>query len=145
MLLHCGFRRLLGVLEIKRGLSLMQQRKERFNVMLICDVLGELKWKRLALFAGGVLFGTAGVSILSSKDAKKVYTHCTAAVLRCRDAVVNQTEVLKENCQDIYEDASDINEKRYEEEDQKKLEAARALVKEYEDRVNKRESAAAEG
>jgi len=112
--------------------------------MFICDVLGGLKWKRLALFAGGVLFGTAGVSILSSKDAKKVYTHCTAAVLRCKDAVVNQTEILKENCQDIYEDASDINEKRYEEEDQKKLEAARALVKEYEDKVNKRESATAE-
>ena len=30
---------------------------------------------KLGLFAGGVLFGTAGVKILSSKDAKKAYTH----------------------------------------------------------------------
>ena len=29
--------------------------------------------KHLGLFAAGVLFGTAGLKILSSKDAKKVY------------------------------------------------------------------------
>ena len=39
------------------------------------------KW---ATFVGGVLFGTAGIKILSSKDAKKVYTHTTAAVLRAK-------------------------------------------------------------
>ena len=44
-----------------------------------------LKLKRLGIFAGGVLFGTAGVKILSSKDAKKVYTNCTAAALRAKD------------------------------------------------------------
>ena len=37
-------------------------------------------WKKLALFAGGVLFGTAGIDILKSRDAKKLYTHTTAAV-----------------------------------------------------------------
>ena len=30
-----------------------------------------MKWDKIGLFAGGVLFGTAGVKILSSKDAKK--------------------------------------------------------------------------
>ena len=34
-------------------------------------------YKSLALFAGGVLFGSAGIKLLSSKDAKKVYTHTT--------------------------------------------------------------------
>ena len=34
--------------------------------------------KHLGLFAAGVLFGTAGLKILSSKDAKKVYSHTTA-------------------------------------------------------------------
>lgn len=29
---------------------------------------------KLGIFAAGLLFGTAGVKILSSKDAKKVYT-----------------------------------------------------------------------
>ena len=42
-----------------------------------------LKVKKAGLFAGGVLFGTAGVKLLSSKDAKKFYTNCTAAVLSC--------------------------------------------------------------
>ena len=31
--------------------------------------------KKLAMFAAGVLFGTAGIKLLSSKDAKKAYTH----------------------------------------------------------------------
>ena len=41
-----------------------------------------INWKKIGLFAGGTLFGTAGIKILSGKDAKKVYTGCTAAVLR---------------------------------------------------------------
>ena len=36
--------------------------------------------KKPGLFAAGVLFGTAGIKILTSKDAKKLYTNCTAAV-----------------------------------------------------------------
>ena len=39
-----------------------------------------MNMKKLGLFAGGVLFGTAGIKLLSSKDAKKLYTHVTAAV-----------------------------------------------------------------
>ena len=38
--------------------------------------------KKIALFAAGTLFGSAGFKLLSSKDAKKVYTQTTAAVLR---------------------------------------------------------------
>ena len=34
--------------------------------------------KHPGLFAAGVLFGTAGIKALSSKDAKKLYTNCTA-------------------------------------------------------------------
>ena len=36
--------------------------------------------KKLALFLGGVVFGSAGFKVLSSKDAKKVYTQTTAAL-----------------------------------------------------------------
>ena len=46
------------------------------------------KLKRLGIFAGGVLFGTAGIKILSSRDAKKVYTNCTAAVLRAKESLM---------------------------------------------------------
>ena len=77
-----------------------------------------MNWKKVALFAGGALFGSAGIKILSSKDAKKVYTHCTAAVLRAKDAVVDQAAILQENCQDIYEEALQINEERKNEEEE---------------------------
>ena len=43
---------------------------------------------KTGLFAAGVLFGTAGIKILSSKDAKKLYTNCTAAVLRAKEVVL---------------------------------------------------------
>ena len=36
--------------------------------------------KKIALFAAGTLFGSAGFKLLSSSDAKKVYTQTTAAV-----------------------------------------------------------------
>jgi hypothetical protein len=67
---------------------------------------------KLGLFAGGVLFGTAGIKILSSKDAKKAYTHATAAVLRGKDCVMKTYTTAKENCNDILADAKAINEER---------------------------------
>ena len=36
--------------------------------------MASFKWDKTGLFAAGVLFGTAGIKFLSSKDAKKVYT-----------------------------------------------------------------------
>ena len=61
--------------------------------------------KKLAMFAAGVLFGTAGIKLLSSKDAKKVYTHTTAAVLRAKDSVMETVTTVRENAEDIYADA----------------------------------------
>ncbi len=66
----------------------------------------------LGIFAGGVLFGTAGVKLLSSKEAKKCYTHITAAVLRARDSVLKTATSVRENCGDIVSDAKAINEKK---------------------------------
>ena len=63
-------------------------------------------------FAAGVLFGTAGIKILSSKDAKKVYTHATAATLRAKDCVMKTVNTVKENCEDIYAEAKQINAER---------------------------------
>lgn len=70
------------------------------------------KLKKLGIFAGGVLFGTAGIKVLSSKDAKKVYTGCTAAVLRAKDCVVKVATTVQENAEDIYAGAKQINEER---------------------------------
>ena len=71
-----------------------------------------INWKKIGLFAGGTLFGTAVVKILSSKDAKKVYTGCTAAVLRAKDCVMKTATTIQENAGDIYAEAKDINEAR---------------------------------
>lgn len=71
--------------------------------------------KKLGLFAAGVLFGTAGIKVLSSKDAKKVYTHTTAAVLRAKDSVMETVTTVRENAEDIYADAKAINKQRAEE------------------------------
>ncbi len=71
-----------------------------------------MKVKGIVLFALGTLFGLEGIRLLSSKDAKKVYTHCTAGVLRAKDCVLDQVTTLQENCTDIYEDAKAMNEER---------------------------------
>lgn len=73
-----------------------------------------MKWDKLGLFAGGLLFGTAGLKILGSKDAKKVYTQTTAAALRAKESVMTTVTNIKENADDILADAKDINEKRAE-------------------------------
>lgn len=72
--------------------------------------------KKIGLFAGGVLFGTAGIKALSSKDAKKAYTQTTAAALRVKDSVMNTVTAVRENADDIYTGAQAINEQRAEEE-----------------------------
>ncbi|MCD8149772.1 MAG: DUF6110 family protein [Clostridiales bacterium] len=74
--------------------------------------------RKIALFAGGVLFGTAGIRILSSRDAKKAYTHTTAAALRAKDCVMTTVTTIKENADDILADAKEINAKRAAEEDE---------------------------
>ena len=71
-----------------------------------------MKLKGLGIFALGTLFGLEGIKLLSSRDAKKVYAHCTAGVLRAKDSILDQVTTLQENCNDIYEEAKVINEER---------------------------------
>lgn len=71
-----------------------------------------MKLDKLALVAGGALLGSAGVKLLTSKDAKKVYTHTTAAVLRAKECVMTTVTCVKENAGDILADAKQINEDR---------------------------------
>lgn len=67
---------------------------------------------KIALFVGGTVFGSAGLKLLGSKDARKVYTHVTAAALRCKDQVMHDVEAVQESCSDILADAKAINEAR---------------------------------
>ena len=78
--------------------------------MLKC--LKNADWKKTGIFAAGVLFGTAGIKVLTSKDAKKLYTNCTAAVLRAKSCVMKTASTIQENAEDIYAEAQQINEDR---------------------------------
>ena len=79
--------------------------------------------KKIGLFAGGVLFGSAGIKALSSKDAKKVYTQGTAAVLRVKDCLMKTATNVQENAEHILAEAKQINKDREESEAEEVLEA----------------------
>lgn len=74
-------------------------------------------WGKIATFVGGALFGSAGIKLLTSKDAKKAYVHTTAAVLRVKDCVMNTATSIQENCEDILAEAKSVNEARAAEEE----------------------------
>ena len=74
----------------------------------------EDKMKNVFKKIDGVKTGicTAGIKILSSQDAKKVYTNCTAAVLRAKKCVMKTATTIQENAGDIYAEAKAINDER---------------------------------
>lgn len=81
---------------------------------LECLGLNESKLSKAALFAGGVLFGTAGLKILGSSDAKKAYVNCIAAGLRAKESVMTTATAIQENAEDILAEAKEINRQRME-------------------------------
>ena len=82
--------------------------------------------KGAALFVGGVLFGYAGFKLLSSKDAKKAYTHMTAAALRVQESVMETVTSVQENAADILASAKEINEQRAKAEEATSVECSEA-------------------
>ncbi|MBR3356322.1 MAG: hypothetical protein IKG46_00525 [Solobacterium sp.] len=91
-------------------------------------MIGKLAW-----VGCGFLFGTVGTRILGSDDAKKLYTSVTAAVMRGYDDAAECFTAFKENCEDIAADAKEINRKRYEEKETKRIEDAKAVLKQAEE------------
>ena len=76
------------------------------------DVKKCLKLKNVAVFAGGVLFGTAGVKVLGSQDAKKLYINCLAAGLRAKECVMTTASNIQANAEDVLAEAKEINRAR---------------------------------
>ncbi len=81
------------------------------------DLVQKISTKSVGIFTAGVLFGTAGIKLLSSKDAKKAYVQCTAAVLRAKDCIMNTVATIQENAEDILAEAKQVNEDREVEEE----------------------------
>lgn len=73
------------------------------------NLFKKIDGKKTGIFAAGVLFGTAGIKLLTSRDAKKVYSHGTAAVLRAKDCIMKTVTNVQENASDIYAEAKQIN------------------------------------
>ena len=69
-------------------------------------------YTKLACFAGGALFGSLGLKLLTSKEAKKACVHVTAAGLRVKDSVMAAVTSAEENAADILASAKDLNEAR---------------------------------
>ncbi len=79
-------------------------------------------YHNLALFLGGTLFGSAGLKLLGSRDAKKVYSHVTAAALRVSESVLTTVTAVRESAEDILAEAKQINEDRAAADEQNTLE-----------------------
>ena len=62
------------------------------------NVFKKIDGVKTGIFAAGVLFGTAGIKILSSQDAKK--------------CVMKTATTIQENAGDIYAEAKAINDER---------------------------------
>lgn len=81
-------------------------------MMKCLECLKNIDAKKSGIFAAGMLFGTAGIKLLTSDDAKKVYVKCTAAVLRAKDGIMDIVTDVQENAEDVYAEAQQINEER---------------------------------
>lgn len=67
---------------------------------------------KIACFVGGSLFGSVGIKLLTSKDAKNAYVHVTAAGLRAKNCVMTTVDKVQQNANDILASAQDINDER---------------------------------
>ena len=83
----------------------------------MANILKNFDAKKTGIFAGGVLFGTAGIKILASDDAKKFYANCTAAVLRAKSCVMKVVTSVQENAEDIYAEEREAKKAVVEDED----------------------------
>lgn len=68
------------------------------------------------LFTAGLAVGTAGLKVLTSKDARKVYANVIAAGIRAKDSVLKTTEKIQASTGSILAEAQEINENRAKEE-----------------------------
>ena len=64
---------------------------------------------KLACFVGGALFGSFGIKLLTTKEAKNAYVQATAAGLRVKDCIMETVTTVQENAADIVSEAKELN------------------------------------
>ena len=71
-----------------------------------------IPFAKIGIAATAVALGTVGVMVLTSDEAKKVYTKVAAAALRAKDAVNDAVTDIAKGCSEIIDDAVAYNEQR---------------------------------
>lgn len=69
-------------------------------------------YSKLACFVGGTVFGSFGIKMLSTKEAKDFYVKAAATGLRVKDSVMETVTTVQEEVADIMAAAKDLNEER---------------------------------
>ena len=64
--------------------------------------------KKSGVFAGGVLFGSLGLKLLASKDAKHVYAKAVATSYKLKDGIDAPVSTVKQHADDVLEEAKDL-------------------------------------
>jgi len=64
--------------------------------------------KKSSVFAGGVLFGSLGLKLLASKDAKHVYAKAVANSYKLKDGIDATVSTVKQHADDVLEEAKDL-------------------------------------
>ena len=72
--------------------------------------------KKSSLFLGGVAFGTLGLKVLASKEAKKGYSKALAKAYKLKDGLDASVSVVKQHCDDVLQDAKYLYEQEKKEE-----------------------------
>ena len=57
-----------------------------------------MKWDKIALFLGGVLFGTAGVKILSSEGCQESLHPCDSGSASCKRVCYDYSNYSQGKC-----------------------------------------------
>ena len=61
-----------------------------------------------SVFLSGVAFGTLGLKLLTSKEAKKGYATVLAKTNKAKDGLDNMVSAVKQHADDIVADAKDL-------------------------------------
>ena len=78
---------------------------------------------KVACFVGGALFGTVGLKVLSTKEAKNACVKVTATGLRVKDSVMDTVTLVQENAADVLAEAKELNESRAKEVEKEETDA----------------------
>lgn len=80
---------------------------EEKNMLKEMVELGKIA-KKSSLFVGGVLFGSLGLKVLASKEAKHVYAKAVATSYKLKDGVDAAVSQVKQHADDVLEEANDL-------------------------------------